>query len=52
MEQKRCSWQTIKKKITRNRWRKTRKTNEITELLRRDRKRDMDAREDLEQVFF
>ena len=26
MEQKRCSWQTIKKKITRNRWRrKTRK---------------------------
>jgi hypothetical protein len=25
--------------------------NEITELLRRDRKWDMDAREDLEQVF-
>ena len=26
--------------------------SEITELLRRDRKRDMDVREDLEQVFF
>jgi hypothetical protein len=26
--------------------------NEITELPRRDRKRDMDRREDLEQVFF
>jgi hypothetical protein len=29
-----------------------RMANEITELLRRDRKWDMDAREDLEQVFF